>query len=151
MPGVTLTGGAGETVTLPFPPGPNAVLAQYLADQLTLSVASGALKPVDYTGLPLPPVTGDEEVIIKANGPLFLPHATKAVVDTAHFSVLFGSGAPNETVLSGSGNFTYFTNGGSGTLVAGDGKTRVVQTGSGWNIHTVASGKTHRSTALPVT
>lgn len=139
MPGVTLTGGAGETVTLPFPPGPNAVLAQFLADQLTADVKNGSLTAVDYTGLPSPPVPPgtDEEVIIKANGPLVLAHTATAVVDAAHSSILFGGGAPNETVLSGSGNLTFFTDGGSGTFVAGSGNTTFVQTGSGpWDIHT---------------
>lgn len=141
MPGVSVTGGAGETITLPFPPGQNALLAQSLADGITQAVRSGALKAVDYTGGRLPAASSgvDEEVVIKANGPLVLPRQATAVINAAQSSIVFGGGASNETVLSGSGNLTFFTDGGAGSIVTGDGNNRIIQTGSGpWDIHTGA-------------
>jgi Ca2+-binding RTX toxin-like protein len=137
MPSVTIAGGAGETIAIPFQAGPNALFAQYLADGVSQAVKSGALKPVNYTGGVLPPATPgvDEEVVIRVPGTLILPSEATTVVNTADSVVLFGGGAANETIISA--DLTFFTNGGSGNIVVGAGNNRIVQTGIGpWNINT---------------
>jgi Ca2+-binding RTX toxin-like protein len=138
MAGVSVLGGAGETVTLPFPVGQLATIAQSFADKLTGQIRSGALRAVNYIGGPLPsvPPGQDEEVVIQASGGLALPKQVTAVINLAQSAVVFGGGAPDETILSGAGNFTFFTNGGSGAIVSA-GPSRIVQSGAGpWNINT---------------
>ena len=75
MPSVTISGGAGEVVSLPFNSGLNALYAQTLADEASQAVSNGTLRVVDYTGGMLPPpVAGiEDEVVINAAGPLTLP------------------------------------------------------------------------------
>jgi Ca2+-binding RTX toxin-like protein len=135
----TVPGGGGTTVTLTFE-NSNVPLAQSIALSITKGVNDGTLIPVVFSGAPLaPPPSGKElEVIIKADGPVFLPSGTGAVVDVAKDSIVFGSGAPNELVLSNAKNFTFFTEGGSGTIVTGFDTNRIVENGNvgSWNIAT---------------
>src|ERR1700733_8848006 len=133
MPSVTISGGAGEVVSLPFNSGLNALYAQTLADEASQAVSNGTLRVVDYTGGMLPPpVAGiEDEVGINAAAPLTLPPEATVVVNAASPAVLFGGGAPDETVLSGNGDLTFFTDGGSGNIVTGDGNNHIVQSGAG--------------------
>ena len=80
---VTVGGGGGETIVLPFGSARNAVIGQALADAVSTAVKLGTLKAVDYTGGALPPALGNEEIVIKAVGPLVLASQAKAVVDVA--------------------------------------------------------------------
>ncbi len=134
----TVPGAGGTTVTLSFTQQ-NIGLAQSVATSISNQVQAGTLFPVDYVGAPLPsPGPGQNlEVVIKSDGPVLLSKDATAVVDTAANSVVFGGGGANQQVLSNSTNFQFFTNKGSGTIVTGDGKNQIVETGStkqSWNI-----------------
>jgi len=133
---VTVLGGSGETISLPFGSGPSVLLARSMAGIITQEIGNGSLVPVDYTGGVMPdPVAGlNTEIVVKANGIVSLPSRTAAVVDTASNSVLFGTHG-DELVLSTGNKFTFFTDGGSGSIATGNGDATIVQTGSGpWNI-----------------
>jgi Ca2+-binding RTX toxin-like protein len=137
----TVPGAGGTTVTLSFTQQ-NIGLAQSVATSISNQVQAGTLFPVDYVGAPLPsPGPGQNLEVVIADGtvpgPVLLSKNATAVVDTAATSVVFGGGGANQEVLSNSTNFQFFTNKGSGTIVTGDGKNQIFETGStkqSWNI-----------------
>jgi len=118
MSGVTVAGPVNETIVLSIGSAENAVIAQQLADVVSLALQAASLKPVDYNGFRLPPPSTEasEEIVIKTSGAIILPAQAKAVIDNAARSVVLGGGGANETVLAGAGNLTFFTRSGSGEL-----------------------------------
>ena len=123
MANVTVVGGHGETVTIPFTNANNAVQAQHLL--------SGLTSFVDYTiGSPLPPAnTTGAAVLI---GPeiedvlIMLPAGyTTAVNATLGPVSILGAGGIGQMILSGGGDLTYNTGGGTGTVITGDGNNLI--------------------------
>jgi serralysin len=143
MAEVTVLGAKAETITLKFTSSANAGLAQHFAGNITDGVNNGSIVPFEYTGNPFiplaPPGKMGEFTQEGINGRAILPSDYNAVVVDTKFSTVFGGGAPNETVLSGKGNFTFHTGTGSGFIFAGGGKNLIDEpaTGGGnWQIHT---------------
>ncbi len=50
MSGVTVAGPINETIVLSIGSAENAVIAQQLADVVSLALQAASLKPVDYNG-----------------------------------------------------------------------------------------------------
>lgn len=141
MPTVTVAGAHGQTVTLSFDTTANAALAQKLAAAITAGVQAGTILPaVDTDGPPLPLPAGKAGEFVKTDdGLTALPPGYKTVVNTADEAVMFGSGDADETVLSSTGDLTFFATDGSGTVVAGGGDNRIVVPPSDkgdWSINT---------------
>ena len=141
MPTVTVAGAHGQTVTLNYDTNANAVLAQKLAAAITAGVHGGTIQPaVDTDGSPpplLPGATG--EFVTTQNGLLSLPPGYKAVVNTAHNEIIFGSGDADESVLSSIGDLKFFATGGSGTVAAGGGHNLIdipTSVSGSWSINT---------------
>lgn len=138
---VTVVGASAETIQLKFTSSANAALAQQMAQNVTDGVNSGSIVPFEYTGNPIIPSapSGTGEFVQRTPGLAILPSDyTAAVIDTK-LSTVFGGGAPNETILSGSGDFTFFTGTGSGFIGAGGGNNQIVESvtgGGNWQIYT---------------
>jgi Ca2+-binding RTX toxin-like protein len=141
MATVTVAGAHGQVVTLTFDTTANAILAQKLAAAITAGVQAHTILPaVDTDGPPppLPPGATGEFVQTK-DGLTILPSGYKAVVDTAHEAVIFGSGDNGESVLSSIGDLTFIATGGSGTVAAGGGDNRIIvppDDAGAWSINT---------------
>jgi Ca2+-binding RTX toxin-like protein len=141
MPDVTLAGANAQTVTLSFDTNANAALAQRLANAITAGVQAGNILVAEDTNGPPPALLhGTTGAFIQTeDGLTVLPHGYKAFVDTASEAVVFGSGDAGESVLSSTGDLSFFATGGSGTVVAGGGNNRIVlpsnDTGA-WSINT---------------
>jgi Ca2+-binding RTX toxin-like protein len=125
---ITVPGANGTTVSLSYDTLANAALAQRIADALRNGVDNKTILPVDNKFGPPPSlptgVTG--EFIQSVQGVTLLPQGYMDVVNTAKTGAIYGSGDPNEQVLSGGqGNLTFFATGGSGTVAAGGGNNYV--------------------------
>src|SRR5579871_3832227 len=141
MPTVTVAGAHGQIVSLSYDSASNAVLAQKLADAITAGVHNGTIIPAVDTDGPPPPVPGGKtgEWVQEHSGVTSLTHGYDAVVVTAPEAIIFGSGDNGESVLSSTGDLSFFATGGSGTVAAGGGDNRVVIPGSdsgAWGIYT---------------
>jgi Ca2+-binding RTX toxin-like protein len=141
MATVTVSGSHGQTVTLNFDTNANAALAGQLAAAITAGVEIGSIVPVDRAGISPPPLDPGKtgELVQQTDGLTNLRPGYKAVVNTANEAVIFGSGDADESVLSSTGNLSFFATGGSGTVVAGGGNNRIVIPGDDngdWSINT---------------
>jgi Ca2+-binding RTX toxin-like protein len=141
MATVTVSGAHSQTVTLNFDTNANAALAGQLAAAITAGVEAGSIVPAVDTDGPPPPLAPGKvgEFVQDPNGLTILPPGYKAYIDTAQEAVVFGSGDADESVLSSTGNLSFFATGGSGTVVAGGGNNRIVIPGDDngdWSINT---------------
>src|SRR5690348_11681998 len=144
MPSVTVAGANGSTVTIPYDSQLNATLAGQLAAAITAGVNDGSITPYESFGNPPPllPPGQTGEFILQNPGIAALSPEYKAVVVTASSATVFGGGAAGESVLSGMGNLTFFSDGGAGTVVAGGGNNLIATTpglgtsGGDWLINT---------------
>jgi len=120
---VTVPGANQTTVSLTYDSAANAVLAQQVAGAIQSGLAGGTIQAADSKSGPppsLPPgVTG--EFVQSTSGVTLLPPGYTFLVDSAPTAVVFGSGAPGESILVGSGNLSFFATGGSGSVVGGGG------------------------------
>ena len=141
MPNVTVAGAGGATVTLVLDSASNAALANQLASAITAGVKNGSIAPATSLAGPPPSVPAGKigEWVQETNGATFLPNDYGAIIATAKKATLFGTGEDNVSVLGSSGGLTFYSNGGSGTVVAGGGDNRIYvpTTGKGaWSINT---------------
>lgn len=141
MPTVTVAGAHNQTVTLHYDSTTNAALARQLAAAITNGVNGGSIVPAVDTDGPPPSVPGGKtgEFVQTKDGVTVLPHGYKAVVDTAHDAVIYGSGDKGESVLASNGNLSFFATGGSGTVVGGGGHSLIFVPGNdagAWSINT---------------
>jgi Ca2+-binding RTX toxin-like protein len=138
---VTVAGANGQIVTLNFDTEANAALAARIAAAITAGVQDGTIVPATNADNRPPPVPSGKigQFVQTESGATFLPPGYKAFVDTAPLSIVTGSGDADESVLSSIGQLNFFAPGGSGTVVAGGGNTRIVIQGTdtaGWSINT---------------
>jgi Ca2+-binding RTX toxin-like protein len=138
MPSVTVLGAGGSIVTVPFTTGQNLAIAKQVAANLTASILAGnTIASQDITP-PLPP--GKSGEFVKTTiGLSVLPAGYSNVVNVSPDAIIFGSGDTGQQILSGTGNLTFLSSAGSGTLVGGGGNNSifitVTDTGS-WDINT---------------
>ena len=141
MPTVTVAGAHGQIVSLTFDSASTAAIAQRLAAAITAGVQAGTIVPAVDTDGPPTTVPGGKvgEWVQTHDGTTILPTGYKAVVDTARDAIIFGSGDKGESVLSSTGDLTFFASQGSGTVAAGGGDNRIVLFSSDtgpWSINT---------------
>lgn len=154
---VTVSGAHSSVETLRYDSESQAQLARILAAAVTNAVARGDLLPASSEDGPPPRLRPMQhgEFVQQSDGVTWLPRGYDAVVNVASNATIVGSGARDETVLSGSGNLTYLDLHGSGTVDAGGGDNRLllgsnaqrswlVETGNG-NDTIVALGNGHNS------
>jgi Ca2+-binding RTX toxin-like protein len=125
---VTVPGANGSTISLSYDSKSNAALAQRIADAIRNGVDNNTIFQADNKLGPPPPVpTGlTGQFIQSLPASTILPQGYTDVVNTAKTGNIFGSGDPNEGILSGAkDNLTFFATGGSGTVAAGGGHNLV--------------------------
>jgi len=124
---VTVQGANHSTITLSYDSDANALLAQHVADVIRAGLDGGTISAADSKFGPPPPVPpgNSGEFVQSTAGVTVLPRAYSFVVDTAPTAVIFGSGAPDESVLVGDGNLTFFATAGSGSIFGGGGNNLI--------------------------
>lgn len=138
---VTVLGANASTHTLNYDRLDVAAIARNVAAAIDSGIQSGAIAPAEDTSGPPPTLPGGktgEWVQTQDNGVTSLPGGYTNVVVTGNNAVIFGSGDPNEAVLSSTGNLTFLATGGSGTVAAGGGNNSILipSTDSGnWSIY----------------
>lgn len=151
VPATTVSGAAGGTIDLQFSTQQNAQLAAQLLREVYAAAGAGFLDVQNTPNAP-PSGSGKLEVFtigdqggIADSGPnaATVPAGYTFVLDAfgaAPATVTGAAGQFNEAVLSGLGGLTFFTNGGSGTLLGGGGNNRVApgpgvpNAGSSWTL-----------------
>jgi len=115
----TISGGTGMQVTLDAGSNDRNGLAGNLANQITAALTGGALTRTDNTN----PSTGAGFFVSAAvNTTIALQPAVLALALTGtRPESVVGSGGQGQAVLAGNGNLTFYTKGGTGTVVTGDG------------------------------
>jgi Ca2+-binding RTX toxin-like protein len=136
VPVTTVPGVLGGTIDLQFSTQQNAQLAAQLLHEVYAAAAAGIL---DVRNTPTNPPAGSgdiDEFTIGDQGGVpntgqnaaTVPSGYTFIVDAFTAAPATVTGAPgqlNEAVLSGQGGLTFFTNGGSGTVLAGGGNNLV--------------------------
>ena len=130
----TVTGGGSTTFINVGSNDGSTSVAQNLANVISAGlqggtltrVASPTVNPPSGAGVATISTTGTPVIIDSPAVAVDLINATSTttVVGGASQNVV-GSGLPNQAVLGDNENITYFTNGGSGTIVLGDGNNLV--------------------------
>jgi Ca2+-binding RTX toxin-like protein len=127
MANVTVEGANHSTVKLVFDSDANAALARLVAGAIQTGLADGSIQAADTKNGPAPPlppgVTG--ELVVSTSGPVFVPRGYDFIVDSATSADIFGNGDPNQQVLVGRGNLSFFTAGGSGSVIGGGGNDAI--------------------------
>jgi Ca2+-binding RTX toxin-like protein len=140
MVNVTVPGAAGRTTTLAFDSTINASMASQISVALSAALQSGSERAADNAFGPPPPLGGRAGLFTQSlPGVTMLPRGYADVVNSASVGVIFGSGDPNEHVLSGSGNLAFYATGGSGTVLTGGGGNLIsipVSDSGNWLIQT---------------
>lgn len=148
---VTVPGTNGSTISLSYDSQTNAALAQRIADAIKAGVDNNTIFQADNKFGPPPPVpTGQTgEYIQSLPSTTILPQGYTDVVNTAKTGNIFGSGDPNEGILSGAqSNLAFFATGGSGTVAAGGGNNLIsipTTDAGGWLIATGNGNDTIRA------
>src|SRR6478672_3589108 len=124
MVDVTLSGGSGGQVSLPFDSQSQAALAQSV-----LGAIAGN-QTVTYTpGSNLPPATGSGTTLVidaTPSAPITLPAGYDGlVIRDGMAATVTGGGGDGQVVLAGSGGLTFNTGGGSATIVAAGGNNLI--------------------------
>ena len=125
---VTVPGTNGSSISLTYDLQTNAALAQRIADAIRVGVDNNTIFQADNKFGPPPPVPAGQtgEYIQSLPSTTILPQGYTDVVNTAKTGNIFGSGDPNEGILSGAqSNLAFFATGGSGTVAAGGGNNLI--------------------------
>jgi Ca2+-binding RTX toxin-like protein len=126
MPIVTVVGAAGHVAALPFDSTANAALAAQIAAAINAAVTGGTERAADNAFGPPPPLDGKPGLFTQSlPGVTTLQRGYDDIVNSAPSAVIFGPGDPNENVLSGSGNLTFYARGGSGIVDTGGGDNTI--------------------------
>lgn len=126
MPAVTVPGAANRIATLVFDQAANAALAYQLAGKIEGNLAAGAEQAADSLSGPPPVTVGAAGLFTRSTpGVTSLPAGYRDLVVNTSAAVVFGSGDPDESILAGTANLTFFARGGSGTIVTGAGNGRI--------------------------
>jgi len=127
MPVVTVQGAAHSTISLLYDENSTAILARQVASEIKAGLDGGSIVAADNKSGPPPdlPPGKTGELVLSKDATTLLPAGYDYVVDAAKTSKVFGNGDPNELVLAGKGNLTFFATGGSGAVLTGGGDNMV--------------------------
>jgi Ca2+-binding RTX toxin-like protein len=122
MTSITITGARDQTAVLSYDPGTVATLASQIANAINSAVFNGTERAAGSNFGPPPPLGGAAGLFVQSQpGVSTMPRGYGDVALSAGSGIIFGSGDPNERILAGTGNLTFYATGGSGTVAAGDG------------------------------
>ena len=138
---VTIHGSSHQTISLGFDSRSNFVLAEEIAARINAGIQAGTIvTEYDTSGTPTLPAGVTGAVVQTESGLVMLPQGYLIdLVTKPGPAVVFGSGAPGETILSDAKtDLTFLAASGSGTVVAGGGENnRISVDGSGsWSLYT---------------
>ena len=144
---VTVPGAAGISVALNYTNADAANIAKSVLGAIYAAQTSGALFPQVYSAS-MPAVPAGQTGALFADGSngtnIVAPIGYLGVVDSAASPVtIAGANQINESVLGGSGGLTFYTNGGSGAVVGGDGNNLIASptlNGGTWTLDFYGSG-----------
>jgi Ca2+-binding RTX toxin-like protein len=126
---VTVHGSKDESITISFDSTSNFTLAQQLTAYLNAQITDGNLVTEFDQGGSLPSVpwyTSGAYVQTTSTLAVLPPGYTTDLITKDGSAVVFGSGADNQVIMSGSSTDLTFVAGGSGTVLAGGGTTRLM-------------------------
>jgi Ca2+-binding RTX toxin-like protein len=137
---VTVPGVSGATTTLVYDSAANAATAAQFSAMIAAAIKGGTEVAGGSGFGPPPPLRGQAGLFVQnLSGVTTLPHGYADVSDPAANAVIFGSGDPNEHILAGAGNLTFYATGGSGAVVTGAGNNLIsipVTDAGNWLIET---------------
>ena len=146
---VTVPGAAGTSVALNYASANAASIAKSVLNTIYAAQTSGSLFPQVYSASTPAVPTGQTGALFAdgSNGTdIIAPVGYLGLVDSAASPVtIAGANQANESVLGGSGGLTFYTNGGSGTVVGGDGNNLIASptaSGGAWTLDLYGSGNT---------
>lgn len=140
MATVTVASGSGQTTSLTFDSANNAALAQSLVNSITGQLNAGTMSQATGAGGTAPdPAPGTTGLYVQTDsGFLKLTDAYTALIEAAPSATVQGGSANGQSIVSGDGDLTFLSTGGSGTLDTGGGNNRILElTGrGGWSFNT---------------
>lgn len=141
MASVTVLGSNNSLINLTFDSSANFALAERIAARISLGVSAGLIRTESDANGPPPvlPATISGAYLQASTGVVSLPtNYTTDLITKAGSAIVFGSGAPNEMILSSiNTNLTFIAAAGSGSVVAGGGNDRLMVGGAGnWDLNT---------------
>ena len=115
----TIVGGTGIQATFNSGSNDQNGLAATLASQISAGLIGGSLTRTNNTS----PSVGTGFFLSAAFNTTIVmqPRVTALALTSGGAVSVIGSGEQRQAILGGNGNLTFFTNGGSGTVVTGDG------------------------------
>jgi Ca2+-binding RTX toxin-like protein len=140
MPNVTVPGANNSAVTLSYDTDANALIALHVAGAIAAGIANNTIQAADSQSGPPPSLPPSEtgEFVQDTTGVNRMPAGYTDVVDTAATAVIFGSTSPNQSILVGDGNLTFYASAGSsGTIAGGGGNNSITiptSDAGAWNI-----------------
>ena len=147
---VTVPGANGATLSLNYDNNANAMLARDIAGAIRAGLNNHTIVAADSANGPPPvlPAGKTGEWVQSTSNTTILPSGYDNVVNTANGAVIFGSGGPNEHILSGDRALKFFATGGSGTIVTGAGNNFIsipASDNGAWTIDTGGGNDTIRA------
>jgi Ca2+-binding RTX toxin-like protein len=138
---VTIQGSTNKIISIGFGSTSNFALAEEIAAQINTGIKAGTIVTEYDTGGPPPTLpSGVSGALVQTEAPFVVlpPGYTTDLVTKKGSAVVFGSGAPGETILSNyRTGLTFLAAAGSGTVVAGGGDNRLSAGGGGsWSLYT---------------
>jgi Ca2+-binding RTX toxin-like protein len=139
MTDVTVLGANGITVSLQYDAAKNTALAQQLAKAINDGITSGGLFAASDTtgGAGALPAGQTGAFTQYQDGLTVLPAGFASYVDATKTATVFDAGGGVESVLAGTGNLTFYSNSGFGSIAGGGGNNRLLLSGNnpgGWDI-----------------
>jgi Ca2+-binding RTX toxin-like protein len=137
---VTIHGSQDQTISIGFDTNSNFLLAEQVAAGINAGIATGAILTEPDNGVPAPTVPASVAgAFVQTQNPFFIMPQGYSIdlVTKPGPAVVFGSGAPGETILSDvTTDLTFIASSGSGTVLAGGGQNRLFTSGSGdWSLY----------------
>jgi serralysin len=149
MAPVTLPGIGGATITIPYQTAQSTQAATSLLQNVYLALRNESLfQQIASANTPPPPAGTLGELVIDGSLPnVSAPVGDALIVDAspANPVTVAGSAQANESVFAGSSDLTFYTDGGSGTIIGGDGNNLIASptsNGGSWDLDLQGVGST---------
>jgi len=149
MAPVTLPGISGATITIPYQTAESTEAAISLRQNVYLALRNESLfQQIASANTPPPPAGTLGELVIDGSiSNVAAPAGYAFIVDAspANPVTVAGAAEANESVFAGSSDLTFYTDGGSGTIIGGDGNNLIASptsNGGSWYLDLQGVGST---------